>query len=345
VTGSDDLWRSHWPADHHLPPSDQQQHQAGSAHPTLQPNSGSRNSWRSAYSRLRRSQCVECGLSTRHLFTPLNRRLCVACEQQNPAKYGLASELEATDRFGLTAAALEGLPSVFTLRRRWFLRSAVEAAAASLSDCGGESSGGEDEAAAAAVGNSVEGESSDAQHHAGQSAADAAEAEGSSTPAADDDADQAAVQLSALEVQHAQREARRAERKQNKKQAKAEQRAIREAKSAGLHWPGSDTVRGRVNQNSGSHHHQLGRSPGSGHGGASGSGSSWRGTNLHIRDRKKAKYLDQRQQQQQQRGKLSGARRVVNGGGRSSSAWLAEREALMEEFGSFDASGLVLADG
>jgi hypothetical protein len=108
----DDLWRGLWPPSRPPP--------AGVAAATA-------GGWRAAVGLLRRSMCVECGEPTPHEFALLRRRLCAPCELRNPTRYRLATETEALDRFGIDPAALDSLPSVFVMGRRWFLTSSLAA--------------------------------------------------------------------------------------------------------------------------------------------------------------------------------------------------------------------------
>ncbi|KAI8475478.1 MAG: hypothetical protein J3K34DRAFT_50470 [Monoraphidium minutum] len=286
---------------------------------------------RAAYCARRRARCVECGEPSRHVFAPLGVRLCAGCEAANPTRYSLATELEAEERFGVPPAALESLPSVFAMRRRWFLRTAVEALGGA-GRRGGEGSGSGD------GGSSDEGsgEGGEEGGAAGPSAPAAAEGaavdvgrgggegggEGGSEGAA---AEELEGRLSSMGLQQqAERDARREERKVAKKQVKAEQRARRELKAQGLHWPGARPAAQRQQQ----HYHETG---------PSGGGGARRGPRL---DGKKAKYMEHRH------GQRKGAGEPVRGHAarREGSAWLEEREALLREYGVYDATGLVLAD-
>jgi hypothetical protein len=204
ATSADELWRHCWP----------------SGQPPPLPVGG----LRAAYCGYRRSQCAECGKPTPHAFVPLGCRLCVACEQRNPIKYGLASELEARERYGVSSAALDGLPSVLVMRRRWYLRSAVAALsrATHIGRAGSSSSqdGSDSDSDGTGSGDAFEQEGEAAggsSTHAARMAAAAAHAELNDLEAGPE---QAGLEgrLAALELQHSQREARREERKQAKKQ-------------------------------------------------------------------------------------------------------------------------------
>lgn len=228
----DDVWRPHVPQSH------------SPAH------NAPEGAWRTAYCRFRRSLCTECRLPTPHVFVPLGCHLCMSCEQRNPTKYALATELEARQRFGLGDATLETLPSVFAMRRRWFLRSSVAALAgnakaggatgdsSSSAEQGSSSSSSTDDGAGSADDDGRHRElpwhhdshADDSRTGGGRSCGSSGGWDGASSSAANtdgggtlqidvaDESEQLAKQLQALEVERARREARRVERRAAKHQ-------------------------------------------------------------------------------------------------------------------------------
>lgn len=217
AAAADELWRGPWLA---LAPAAE-----GRAPPLPPPPDGHR----AAFARLRRRACADCGAQTRHVFALLNRRLCQRCEAHDPGRYGLATELEARERWGLGEAALDALPCVEAFRRRWFLRSAVAALAEARERPAAtgeesDSSGGSGRDGDSSGGGGSQGGEEQEPTAGWQPAAGAPEGSSSGGGGGDNggEGDAAAVlaRLRALELQQAQREARRAARKEHKKQVR-----------------------------------------------------------------------------------------------------------------------------
>lgn len=205
-------------------------------------------SWRAAYCAHRRALCAECGAPASYVFQLLNCRLCVDCERRNPTRYGLATETEARERWGVGPSDLAGLRHIDARRRRWYLRSAVEAlaharrrvargvcgAGSESADCSSSGSGsGED------LSDESEGGSSCASGDEGCSGGKLQAATGSGLLAAEgggggggsdgDGPSDLEAGMQALQLQQAQRGARREERKAAKKQVGADDGSARPA--------------------------------------------------------------------------------------------------------------------
>eukprot|EP01023_Acetabularia_acetabulum_P047175 TRINITY_DN4956_c1_g1_i2.p1 TRINITY_DN4956_c1_g1~~TRINITY_DN4956_c1_g1_i2.p1 ORF type:complete len:426 (-),score=74.13 TRINITY_DN4956_c1_g1_i2:174-1355(-) len=72
----------------------------------------------------RNKVCVECERRTDYIFAITKSRLCEKCEHQNP-RYALATISEARDGYGLSYAELKDLPHIDRYETRLFLRSQV----------------------------------------------------------------------------------------------------------------------------------------------------------------------------------------------------------------------------
>eukprot|EP01025_Chloroclados_australasicus_P056907 TRINITY_DN7083_c1_g1_i1.p2 TRINITY_DN7083_c1_g1~~TRINITY_DN7083_c1_g1_i1.p2 ORF type:complete len:417 (-),score=62.90 TRINITY_DN7083_c1_g1_i1:382-1632(-) len=87
--------------------------------------------WKQGFLEYHKSVCVECERKTNYVFALLNCRLCEKCEHQNP-RYALATLAEARDGYGLSNAELRGMPYLERYNTLLFVRSQVAQRATEL---------------------------------------------------------------------------------------------------------------------------------------------------------------------------------------------------------------------